>query len=92
MGERGGGHLSKALLSSYKQGVRALVDRVGGGATCRNSTIIFKSVLSGLTGIILVFLGTVNLQFQHPFVPITLQPVLRTVAAHVLGTVWSSCS
>ena len=28
--ERGGGHLSKALLSSYKQGVRALVDRAGG--------------------------------------------------------------
>ena len=37
-------------------------------------------------------LGTVNIQFQGPFVLISLQPVLGCVAAHVLGTVWSSCS
>ena len=64
----------------------------GGELTCRKSTVIFKLVVSGLTSIILVVLGTVNIQFQGPFVPISLQPVLRRVAAHVLGTVWSSCS
>ena len=36
----------------------------GGEVTCRKSTVIFKLVISSLTGIILVILGTVNLQFQ----------------------------
>ena len=36
----------------------------GGEVTCRKSTVIFKLVISNLTGIILVILGTVNLQFQ----------------------------
>ena len=30
----------------------------------------------------------VKLQFQSPFVPISLRSVLGIVAAHVLGTVW----
>ena len=34
----------------------------------------------------------VNLQFQGPLVPISLRPVLRIVAAYVVGTVWSLCS
>ena len=64
------------------------------GAACRNSTaltVIFKLVISSLMNIILTVLGTVHFQFQGPFVPISLRPVLRIVAAHVLGTVLSSC-
>ena len=48
-------------------------------------TVIFKLV-------IWVVLGIVNLHFQGLFVPISLRPILGTVAAHVLGTVWSLCS
>ena len=54
--------------------------------------VIFKLVISGLTSIILIVLGTVNLQFQGQFVPVSLWSVLRIMAAHVLGTVWSSWS
>ena len=54
--------------------------------------VVFKLVISGLTSVILIVLGTVNLQFQGPFVPISLWPVLGIVAGIVLGTVWSSCS
>ena len=63
-----------------------------GGATCRNSTVIFKLVISGLTSIILVVLGTVNLQFWGALVPISLGTFLGIVAVQALGTVWSSCS
>ena len=79
-----------------KQGVRAFIDKVcvWGGVTCRNSIVISNShlqlVISGLTSIILVALGTVNLQFWGALVPISLQSVLRIVAAQTLGTVWSS--
>ena len=80
-----------------KHGVRALTDRVGEGAlhagTAQSSlTVIFRLVMSGLTSIILNVLGTVNLQFQGPFVPISLSPVLGIVAVYVMGTVWSSGS
>ena len=54
--------------------------------------ILEISHLCGLTSIILVVLGTVNLQFQGAFVPISLWSVLGIVAAHVLDTVWSSGS
>ena len=54
-------------------------------------TVIFKLLISGLANIILIVLGTVNLQFQGPFVPISLWSVLRIVAVHVPGTVRSSC-
>ena len=40
-------------------------------------TVIFELVTSGLTSVILVALGTVNLQFWSPFIPISLQPVLE---------------
>ena len=46
----------------------------------------------GLISIILVVFGTVTLQFWGPFVPISLRPVLRIVAAYVVGTIWSSYS
>ena len=45
-------------------------------------TVIFKLVTSGLTSIILIVLGTVNLQFQGSFVSISLRSILRIVAAH----------
>ena len=64
-------------------------------ATYRNSIVsivIFRLVIGSLTSIILIVLGIVNLQFQSLFVPISLRTVLGIVAAHVLGTVWSSCS
>ena len=54
--------------------------------------VIFKLVIGALISVILVVLGTVNLQFQSPFVPVSLQSVLGTVAAHVLRTVWSAHS
>ena len=57
------------------------------GPTCRNSTVTSYSHLQtghwGLTSIILIVLDTVNLQFQGPFVPISLQSVLRIEAAQV---------
>ena len=55
-------------------------------------TVIFKLLFSGLTSVILVVLGVVNLQFQGLCVPIPLWPFLGIVAANVLGTVWLSCS
>ena len=33
-----------------------------------------------------------NLQFQGPFVPISLRPTLQIVATYIMGTVWPSCS
>ena len=57
----------------------------------QNSTVISNShlqlVISGLTSIILVVLGTVNLQLWCVLVPISLWSILRIVAAQVLGTV-----
>ena len=53
-------------------------------------TVILKSVISGLTSIAVIVLGTVNLPFQGWFVPISLRPVLRIVAAYVMARVWSS--
>ena len=58
--------------------------------TYGNNTVISNSHLkTGLTSITSVILGTINLQSQGPFVPISLWPVLGTVVALVLGTVWS---
>ena len=73
-------------------GVGESINRVRGGGlhaeTAQSSlTVIFKLVISGLTSIILVVLGTVNHRFQGPFVPISLWPFLGIVAAHVLGIV-----
>ena len=96
LGGGGGRHLSKGQLHPKKQAVRAFIDRVGGRVHAETAqlslTIIFKLVISGLISTILIVLGTVNLHFQGPFVPIPLQSILRIVAAHVLGTIWSSHS
>ena len=54
-------------------------------------TVIFELVVVGLTSVILIVLGTVNLQVRGLFVPISLRS-LGIVAAYVLGTVWSSYS
>ena len=67
-GGEGSRHLSKGQLpSSNKQGVRAFIDRVRRVLRAERAqaslTVIFKLVISHLTSIILVVLGTVNLQF-----------------------------
>ena len=51
-------------------------------------TVIFKLVIGGLLSIILVVFGTVNLQFQGHFVPMSSRPVLGIVAAYVMAIVW----
>ena len=68
-------------------GAKAFIDRRRGldvGTAQSTLTVIFKLIISGLTSVILVVLGTVNLQFQGPFVPISLRPVLRVVEAYVI--------
>ena len=55
-------------------------------------TVILTLIIGGLISVILIVLGTVNLQFQGGFVSISLRPILGIVAAHVMATVWSSCS
>ena len=91
-----GRHLSKGQLPApapaipEEQGIGAFIDRERElcAKTAQSAlTVIFKLILGGLVSLILVVVGTVNLQFQGPFVPISLWPVLRIVAAHVLGTV-----
>ena len=90
-------HPSPTPLTLDKQGVRAFIDRVGrwwGKVPWGNSTVISNShlqlVTSGLTSIILVVLGSVNLWFQGALIPISLHSVLGIAAAQVLGTVWLS--
>ena len=90
----GGGHLSKGQLPPTppnKPEVTAFTDRVGGGVTCRNSTVSsnrhLQLVISGLTGVILAVTGTVNLQFWGAPVPMSLKSILRIVAAQVLDKV-----
>ena len=83
---------SRTLTTS---GARDFTDPSRGGGlhagTAKSSlTVVFSLVIGGLTSDMLVVLGTTSLQFHHPLVPISLWPVLGTVAAHVLGTVWSS--
>ena len=74
-------------------GTRSFIDRKWGVLHVERAqsslTVIFKLVISGLTSIILVVIGMVNLQFQGWLVPVSLRPVLGVVAAHV--TVPSSC-
>ena len=79
--------VQRLTLPPDKQRVRAVIDKVRGRVTCRNSIVISNShlqlVISGLTSTRLLVLGTVNLQFGGAFVPISFQSVLRTVAAQV---------
>ena len=53
-------------------------------------TVIFRLVIGGLTSVISIVLGIVNLQVQGQFPSISLRPVLGTVAAYAIGIVWSS--
>ena len=67
----------------------------GGGYVQKEQSalaVILKLVISGLTSVILIVLGTVSVQFQGPLVPISLRPVLRVVATHIRAMVRSSCS
>ena len=70
--------------SPDNQGARAFIDR-GRGLHAETAqpalTVILKLVISGLTSVISIVLGTVNLQFQGRFVSISLRPVLGIVAA-----------
>ena len=84
------------LPPTDNQWARAFID---GGRELRVETaqsalaVILKLVIGGLTSIILTVLSTVNLQFQGRFVPISLRPILRIVAASVMApTAWASCS
>ena len=96
----GGGSLSKGQLlpPDNQRGKNFFIDRRWGlwelhAETAQLSLIvIFKSVIGGLTSIILIVLGIVNLQFQGPFVSISLRPILRIIAVYVMSIVWSSCS
>ena len=77
------------------QWARAFIDAGRGlhAETAQSAlTVILTLVIGGLIGNILIVLSTVNLQFQGQFVPISLRPALRIVAAYVMVTVWSSCS
>ena len=67
----------------------------GGGCLQKQQsalTVILKLVISGLTSIILIVLGTAYFQFQSWFASISLGPVLRTVATPIMAAAWSSCS
>ena len=64
----------KADTPSDNQGTRAFIDRGKGlhAETAQSApTVILKLVTDGLTSIILIVLGTVNLQFQGRFVSIS---------------------
>ena len=77
---KGDGHPSKGRLPSHADEQRV---------TCRTApsalTVIFRLVSRGLTRILCVVLGTVNLQFWDPFVPISWQSVCKISAMQVLG-------
>ena len=77
------------------QWARTFIDRGRRGrpaVTAQSAvTVSWTFVISGLTSIILVVLGTANLHFQGWLVPISLRPVLG-MAAYVMATIWSSCS
>ena len=69
------------------QRARAFTDRGRGlhAETAESAlTVIFKWSGSGLNSFILIVFSTVNLQFQGQFVPISLRPILRIVAAYVM--------
>ena len=90
----GGQRPVQCLTASWLSGGMSF-NRLREGATCINMSaliVILKLVISGLTSVIVLILGTVNLQFQHQFVSSSLRPVLRIVAAYVMTTVWTSGS
>ena len=88
-GQGAGGHLSRGQLPTLAtSGARAFIDRRRGlhVETAESAlTSIFRLVIGSLISSILVVLGTVYLQFQGLFVPISLRPVLGIVTAYVVG-------
>ena len=79
---------------SYSRGVSV----VEGGHYMQNSSQLRQSSwnwsCSGLISVFLIILGTVNLQLQGQFVPISLSLLLKMVqngASYVTGTVWAPC-
>ena len=99
-GNLGAGSYPKAdspspATPSDEQWTRAFIDR-GRGLHAETAqlalAVMLTLVIGGLISVILIVLSTVNLQFQDQFVSISLRPVLGTVAAHIMVTVWSSWS
>ena len=93
----GAGHsVQRADFSLLTISGQELLLAEGGGHTQKQHSLIWGSSWNwscgGLTSVILIVLSAVHLQFQARFVPISLRPVLGTVAAYVTATVWSSCS
>ena len=75
--------------SPNNQGARPFINKGRGlhAETAQSAlTVIWKLVIGGLISVILIVLGTVNLQFQGWFVSLYLRPILRTVAAYVMAT------
>ena len=74
-------HVPKNQLPVVHQGTKgfkgAFQGYTGGGAMCKNHSQLQQSSWNwscgGLTSIILMVLSTVNLQFQGPFIPISLK-------------------
>ena len=50
-------------------------------------TVILKLVFGGLTSVVLIVLGTANLQSQDQFVSISLRSSLRTESAVIMAAV-----
>ena len=88
---REGGCPSKGLLYPISpppenQWARAFIDRERGlhAETAQSVlTVVLRLVIDGLTSIILIALGTVNLKFQHRFVSIFWRPILGMMAVYV---------
>lgn len=96
-GVGGAGHsVQRADFSPLTISGQELLLAEGGGHTQKQHSLIrgssWNGSCGGLTSVILIVLSAVHLQFQGRFVPISLRPVLGTVAAYVTATVWSSCS
>ena len=68
---------------------------MGGGGlheeTAQSTLTIILKLIGHQISIISIAFSAVYLQFQDWMVPICLRPILRTVAALVMATVWSSC-
>ena len=95
VGGRGDEHLSKGRLPPLTTRGQELLQTafILPAETAQAAlTVTMNLVIGGLTNVILIVLGTVNLQFHVRFVSISLRPVFRIVAASVMATVWSSWS
>ena len=80
------------LPPADSQWARAFIDRGRGprAETARSAlTVVLKLVMRWSDQ---HHLDCFNLHFQDQFVPISLRPVLRIVAAYAMATVWSPSS